>query len=107
MYICTFCFRHKLFDVSKGAKKKITMSKSTSNFSFNRLFSSSSRLTSFFNFSFSLKVPPTLPDSKIKLPSCFTGKRSESKGFCKWNVIHLESTSQPQKQLPDLQGEGV
>lgn len=62
----SFYFRHISCLFKKLNVKRVTISNSTSNFSFNKLFSSSNRLTSFFNFSFSLKVPPTLPDSKTK-----------------------------------------
>lgn len=56
-----------LLDVTYFEKNKIiiTISRSTSNFNFNKLFSSSNLFISFFNFSFSLYVPPILPDSEI------------------------------------------
>lgn len=56
-----------LLDITYFEKNKIiiTISRSTSNFNFNKLFSSSNLFISFFNFSFSLYVPPILPDSKI------------------------------------------
>lgn len=44
---------------------KLTISRIKSYFNFNKLFSSSSLRNSFFNFSFSLNVPPAFPDSEI------------------------------------------
>lgn len=57
------------------------MSRSSSNFNFNKLFSSSSFFTSFRSFSFSLKVPLALPVSGIQRPSSKVASWSPRRSF--------------------------